>query len=1123
MGFSNHLGKSRLSGFFRHLGNGISGGLASMGNAIAKFKILNGLIQWLTGSYYTDSNGDIVDGTILDQSKQQGGYPNIASGYGLDFDGVSDVVTSTMDLGTYIGGSNFSWRINLFFPTGVTGNEWLIDADAIGTGAFSMAAIDNSNGIQVRVGGIIKTMNSGKDYVGSNENHDLIFVLDGNSGKLYDNGVLVDTQDFTGYTPLTYNGIVRFGERAGADRFQGYIYSTSLFTTNLNATQAAELANNPTISRPTGITDADVALDLRMIEGAGTLVKDYSGNGNNGTISGATWLPNIPYGQQMAFAGHNVTQNLIQNSVFNQVSPWAGTAGGTVFVEPTDKPDGVSSNSLRVVSGSGNDRGARISFSSTPIIANSTYTLGFWAKSDPLSSTNELRVDISDDPPKIIFLTTSWAYYTIQLTTDSPVAQFMDMAYYGGALLGDTFYINSPQLNIGSSLLPYLSVNGNSMLSNQFVNLAGTTDDATTDIEGNTITDFVYDIDRYKLPTTSVQVFDGVDDGVTTTAAIPSSGQFILRARFVFGDGTDRYVIHAHRNEVTSTDSLGISITQNFSTANGNLGVGLYVDESIFRNYQFTGFSSGQIVDVVLAVDVDSDEPLWCIVNGVLKTTYSTTQYIRIVGGSNYGFYFGYDNDNIGRWFDKYIHSVQIDGLHKWTAANGWVDEIGSNNGTVNGSPTSEIVALTYANHATPKTGIGLSFDGVNDSLTVSDNDSIDLTSNMTCLVWIKGTDTTNKVIAEKGVNSALVLQPNGSSQFYYYNGSSQAIGGNITGDILNGSWNLLAFTYDGVNKNLYLNGVLRDTKTVSAVSANSSDLTIGLRLGGTLPFNGSIASYRLFSTDLSLTQIQQLYQNPQLSIPTGLTKADLALDLRLDDAATTTARDYSGNANDGTISGATWIYGLEYPVKQVGLSNFNLGLSNELIFGDNDDSLIDIDGNPIVDPRLESEINFPYIYHEGLETPHRDSMNPTDGVTISFWTEYGFIDNGNAFSNVIVAKNDVGSTFGIRTNSTDFQILTNASASVLTLSFASAKTGIHHHVVVLKNTGAVEWYIDSVLVRTGTVTPNYANTNNLRWGNDVQNTRRYTKPIGDPMYFNRALTADEALSIYNFQKAKYE
>ena len=66
-----------------------------------------------------------------------------------------------------------------------------------------------------------------------------------------------------------------------------------IFNTALTAAQVADLYNNPEKVVPTGVDNTALKLWLPMQEGAGTTAYDGSGNGNHGTISGATYVHGI--------------------------------------------------------------------------------------------------------------------------------------------------------------------------------------------------------------------------------------------------------------------------------------------------------------------------------------------------------------------------------------------------------------------------------------------------------------------------------------------------------------------------------------------------------------------------------------------------------------------------------------------------------------------------------------------------------------------------------------------------------------------------------------------------------------------------------------------------------------
>ena len=84
-----------------------------------------------------------------------------------------------------------------------------------------------------------------------------------------------------------------------------------------------------------------------------------------------------------------------------------------------------------------------------------------------------------------------------------------------------------------------------------------------------------------------------------------------------------------------------------------------------------------------------------------------------------------------------------------------------------------------------------------------------------------------------------------------------------VTTGMANGSWQFVAFTYDGTNIRGYSNGVFTAVSTGTANSATDTDqpLMIG-RLPGATPqaFDGKIASVEIYNKVLSNTEIQALF-----------------------------------------------------------------------------------------------------------------------------------------------------------------------------------------------------------------------------------------------------------------------
>jgi hypothetical protein len=75
--------------------------------------------------------------------------------------------------------------------------------------------------------------------------------------------------------------------------FNGKLANFKAFNTALTAAQVADLYLNPEKIVPDGVANSALKLWLPMMEGAGTTAYDGSGNGNDGTINGATWTAGI--------------------------------------------------------------------------------------------------------------------------------------------------------------------------------------------------------------------------------------------------------------------------------------------------------------------------------------------------------------------------------------------------------------------------------------------------------------------------------------------------------------------------------------------------------------------------------------------------------------------------------------------------------------------------------------------------------------------------------------------------------------------------------------------------------------------------------------------------------------
>lgn len=187
------------------------------------------------------------------------------------------------------------------------------------------------------------------------------------------------------------------------------------------------------------------------------------------------------------------------------------------------------------------------------------------------------------------------------------------------------------------------------------------------------------------------------------------------------------------------------------------------------------------------------------------------------------------------------------------TSGNTAADASGNSlNGTVSGA--------TWVTSG--KYGGALSFDGVNDWVTVNDNNLLELSAGMTLEAWVYPT-------SSSGVRDILIKEGSGVDIFNLYhrngnglpesnafiNGSNRTAQGSALP--LN-TWSHIAGTYDGTALRLYVNGTLAASTNISGSIATS---TGPLRIGGNSLwgefFAGRIDEVRIYDRALTQTEIQ--------------------------------------------------------------------------------------------------------------------------------------------------------------------------------------------------------------------------------------------------------------------------
>ena len=191
------------------------------------------------------------------------------------------------------------------------------------------------------------------------------------------------------------------------------------------------------------------------------------------------------------------------------------------------------------------------------------------------------------------------------------------------------------------------------------------------------------------------------------------------------------------------------------------------------------------------------------------------------------------------------------------TTGTTWTDLSGNgNSGTLTNGPT-----YNSAN------GGSIVFDGSNDGVQLP---GTNLSLNqMTISSWnFSSNFNQNGFMFEKttngSVNTQYSLFYNSSNQIYYrtYGLSTTDLTVNTsTAGVINNQWNNVVATWDGTNKRIYVNGVLRATSATlsGTVTQNTTGAAfIGIYGGGGYPFNGRIAQTQIYNRALTASEITQ-------------------------------------------------------------------------------------------------------------------------------------------------------------------------------------------------------------------------------------------------------------------------
>lgn len=200
------------------------------------------------------------------------------------------------------------------------------------------------------------------------------------------------------------------------------------------------------------------------------------------------------------------------------------------------------------------------------------------------------------------------------------------------------------------------------------------------------------------------------------------------------------------------------------------------------------------------------------------------------------------------------------------------------------GSGTTAYDSSRYGNHGTisdaswidGRYGKALSFDGVNDYVSIPHSGSLDLQNALTLAVWVYRTRAATEWIMNKNYDSAtntqygILIRDSHSIELYLNGGARVTYTLNTVG-----RWAHIVCVWDGSTARIYVDGELKASASYSAtLTSQPYALTLACRkttggVPGAYWFQGYLDEVRIYNRALSEEEIKALYEaGPPISWP---------------------------------------------------------------------------------------------------------------------------------------------------------------------------------------------------------------------------------------------------------------
>ncbi len=426
-----------------------------------------------------------------------------------------------------------------------------------------------------------------------------------------------------------------------------------------------------------------------------------------------------------------------------------------------------------------------------------------------------------------------------------------------------------------------------------------------------------------------------------------------------------------------------------------------------------------------------------------------------------------------------------------------------NNSGSAGNVINGAISGATWTNSG--KFGKALVFDGLNDYIQAPDDNSLDIT-NLTLSAWINPGILNGRIIDKEtsgGSNGYIMDTFNSKIRLC----ASGCVSSNTT--LSTGVWHHIVVTFDGTNTRFYLDGKSDGSSTtVTSVSTNALNLRIGADQDGANVFNGSIDEVKIYNYALSEDEVKIDYNhgsalvlgargdnttyekqatNQAYCVPGDTTScAAPVAEWNFDEGFNQSANDISGNGNTGTLGSAATPDSAD-PI-------WTSGKYGKALKFDGTDDVVSINDIDSIDFAVNQNFTIEFWVKAGLNDVNDEPLS-----------KYG------ASAYPYLFRNMTGNYLRfIRYDGTNGPGITSTIAT---------SDNQWHHITGVKNGSLLYIYVDGKSAATpvtDTTTGTTTNTSNLRIGGRPTGGNNYQGSIDNVLIFNYARTASQIAYDYN-------